>query len=158
MRDIFFIILLLFLIPFKLNNPEPHKNPRPPACSILDIRPIIWIPVHCHIHWQTQIYPMTTLSIPPQYGLKYEIRRREELCAILIKMSNKFFDKFPPMSLMACTLTSHIWMMAPSNMPPQHIETVPIHACLAKIRSRPVILSRDSRTQACPVSKFETCS
>ena len=84
---------------------------------------------------------MTTLSVPPQYGLisTYEIRRREELCTILIKMSNEVFNEFLPMSLMAHILTSHIWLMAPSNMPPQHIETVPLHTGLAKIRSRPVL-------------------
>ena len=44
------------------------------------------------------------------------------------------------MSLMARTITSHIWLMAPSNMPPQYIEMVPIHAGLAKIRAGPVFL------------------
>ena len=84
---------------------------------------------------------MTTLSVPPQYGLisTYEIRRREDLCKIIIKIINKVFDNFPPMSLMACTLISHIWLMATPNMPPQHIETVPIHNVLAKSRSGPVL-------------------
>ena len=80
------------------------------------------------------------------------------MCEILIKMSNKVFDDFPLMSLMALTLIFHIWLMSPYNMPPQHIEMVPIHASISKIRSRPVILLRDSITQAVPVSKFETCS
>ena len=61
------------------------------------------------------------------------------MCAILIKTSIEVFNKFPPMILIARTLTSHIWMMATSNMPPQHIKTVPIHAGLAKIRSGPVL-------------------
>ena len=84
---------------------------------------------------------MTTLSVPPRYGLisTYEIQRREELYTILIKMSNELFNEFPPMSPMACTLISHICLMAPSNMPPQHIETVPIHTGLTKTRSGPVL-------------------
>ena len=41
-------------------------------------------------------YPITTLSVPPWYGLTstYEIRRREELCAILINMSKKVLNDF----------------------------------------------------------------
>ena len=122
------------------------------------IRPILRIPVHCHIHRKTQMDPTATLSVPHWYELIkiYDIKGREELCAILIKISIKVLNKFPPMSLMACTLISHIWMMAPSNMPPQNIETVPIHTDLSKIRSRPVILLRYSRPQADPASKFET--
>ena len=61
------------------------------------------------------------------------------MCAILIKMSNKVFIEFPPMILMARTIILHIWLMDPSNMPPQHIDTVPIHTGLAKIRSGPVL-------------------
>ena len=53
MREIVLIIFLIFLIPCILNNTDPHHNPRPPACIIMDLRPIPWIPVHCHIHWQT---------------------------------------------------------------------------------------------------------
>ena len=123
MREIVFIILLLLIIVFRLNNTKPHNNTRPPTCSILDLCPILRLPVHCHIHRQTQIDPMTTLYLPPRYGLisTYEIRRREELCVILIKKSNKVFNNFTPISLMARTLTSHIFMMAPSNMPPQNI-------------------------------------
>ena len=85
--------------------------------------------------------PMATLSVPPQYGLISidDIQRREEMCAILIKTSNKVFNEFPPMSLMARTLISHIWMMAPSNMPSQNIKMVPINAGIAKIRSRSVL-------------------
>ena len=103
---------------------------------------------------------MTTLSVPTLYGIirTYEIQSREELCAILITMSNKFFNDFPPMSLMACTLISQICLMAPSNIPPHYIKTVPIHAGLAKSRIRPVLLLRDSIPPAGPVSKFETCS
>ena len=84
---------------------------------------------------------MTTLSVPTQYGLIsiYEIQRIEDLCAILIKISNKVLNDFRLMSLMARTLISHIWLMAPSNMPPEHIEVVPIHTGLSKIRSRPVL-------------------
>ena len=84
---------------------------------------------------------MTTLSVPLQYGLisTYEIRRIEDLCAIFIKMSNKVFNKFPPMSLMAHTLTLYIWLMAPSNTLPQYIKIVPIHPGIPKIRRRPVI-------------------
>ena len=94
----------------ELTNYKPHHNPQLPACRILDLLPILRLPDHCHIHCQTQIDLMTTMSIPPWYGLirTYEIRRREELCVILIKMSNEVFNKFPPMSLMARTLTSHI--------------------------------------------------
>ena len=73
-------------------------------------------------------------------------------------MSNKVFNNFPLMSLMDRTLTSHIWMMAPSNMPLQNIEMVPIHAGLAKNRSRTVLLLIDSRPHTGLVSKFETCS
>ena len=79
------------------------------------------------------------------------------MCEILIKMSNGLFNEFPQMSLMDHTLTLHIWMMASSNMPSQNIETVPIHTCLAKIRSGPVLLLRESRPLAGPVSKSETC-
>ena len=84
---------------------------------------------------------MTTLSIPPRYGLVStdDIRRREELCTILIKISNKVFNRFPPMSLMACTLILHIWMVAPSDMPPHNIKMVPIHVGLSKIRSITVL-------------------
>ena len=123
MRDILFIVFLLFLITCRLNNPEPHNNPWPPVCIILDLWPILWIIFHCHIHRQTQIDPMTTLYLPPRYGIisTYEIRRVEELCAILIKMSTKVFNAFSPMSLMSLTLTSHISIMDPSNMPPHHI-------------------------------------
>ena len=101
MGEIVFIIFLIFLISCRLNNPEPHHNPWPPACSILYHFPILQLPIHCHIHCQNQIDPMTTLTIPPRYILisTYDIRRREYLCAILIKMSNKVFNKFPPMSL-----------------------------------------------------------
>ena len=73
-----------------------HHNYWSPAHSILDLFPIIRIPIHCHIHRKTQIDPMATLSIPTQYGLiiTYEIQTREELCAILIKTSNKVFNDF----------------------------------------------------------------
>ena len=100
---------------------------------------------------------MTTLSVPPRYLLvsTYEIRRREELCVILIKISNEVFNKFSPMSLMARTFTSYIYLMAPLNMPPQNIKTVSIHIGLAKSRSSPVILLRDSIPQDGPASKFE---
>ena len=67
------------------------------------------------------------------------------MCAILIEMSNKVFNEFPPMSLIARTLILHIWLMDPSNMPPQHIETVHIHNSLYKRRIGPVLLLRDSR-------------
>ena len=79
MREIVSVILLIFLILRRLHNPEQHHNPWPPACSILDLRPILRLPVYCHIHWKTQIDPMTTLSVLPWYGLisTYEIRRRE---------------------------------------------------------------------------------
>ena len=83
---------------------------------------------------------------------------QQHRCVILIKISNKVFNEFPPMSLMARTLISHIWMMAPSNMLPQHIEKVPTHAGLDKIKSRPVLWLRHSRPQAVPFSKFETYS
>ena len=140
MRDIVSVILLLFLIICRLKNTEPNNNPRSPVCSIMDIHPIIQIPVHCHIHLQNQIDPTITLSVPPRYGIvsTYDIRRREELCEILIKTSKKVFNKFPPMSLMACTPTSDIWLMSPLDMSPQNIETVPIHTGIDKIRSRPV--------------------
>ena len=62
------------------------------------------------------------------------------------------------MIVMDCTPTLHIWMMAPSNMPPQNIKTVPIYDSIDKSRSGPVLLFRDIRPQAGPVSKFETCS
>ena len=77
---------------------------------------------------------MTTLSVPPQYGLigKYEIRRREEMYAILIKISNKVLNEFPLISLMDFTIISYICLMTPSDMPPQNIETVTIHSGLAK--------------------------
>ena len=160
MREIVFIIFLLFLILCILNNPEPHHNSQPPACIIMYLHPILRLPVPCHIYRKTQIGPMTTLSVPPQYGLisTYDIQIREELCTILIKMSNGVFNEFPPMSLMVYILTSHIWLMAPSNMPPHHIETVPIHTGLAKISSRPVLWLRYNIPQAGPVSKLETCS
>ena len=108
MREILFIIFLISLIPCRLHNPEPHHNPRLPVCRTLYLRPILRIPYHCHIYQQPQMDPMTTLSLPPWYGLisTYEIRRREEMCEILIKMSNEVFNKFQPMILMACTLTS----------------------------------------------------
>ena len=156
MREIVFIILLLFLIPFRLNSPELHHNPRSPACRILNLCPILRLPVHIRIHRKTQIYPMTTLSIPPRYGLiiTYEIQSIEELCAILIKISNRVFGEFPPMRLIACTLTSQTWLMYPSNMPPHHIKTVIIHAGIDKSRSRPVLWLIDSRPQAVPVSKL----
>ena len=156
MRGIVFIIFLVFLITCRLNNTDLHHNPRPPACIILILPSILWLPIHCRIHWKTQIYPRTTLSVPLRYGLisPYYIRRREELCVILIKMSNKVFNNFPPMILMACTLTSHIWLMAPSNIPPQNIKTVTIHAGISKSRSRPILWLRDSIPQAGHVSKF----
>ena len=121
---IVFAIFLLFLILCRLNNPEPHHKPWPPACRIMDLCPILQLPAHCYIHRKTQMDPMTTLSVPPRYGtiITYEIRRREELCAILIKMSNEVFSKFPQMSLMDRTLISHIWLVTPSNMSPQHIK------------------------------------
>ena len=50
------------------------------------------------------------------------------MCAILIKISNKVSNKFPPMSIMDHTVISHICLMALLNMPPQHIKTAPIHA------------------------------
>ena len=105
------------------------------------LRPILRIPVHCHINRQTQIDPIITLSVPPQYGLisTYDIRRGEYLYVILIKISNNVFNEFPLMSLMDLTLTSHTWLMDPSKMPSQNIKMVPIHAVLAKIRSRPVL-------------------
>ena len=103
---------------------------------------------------------MNTLYIPPQYGLisTYDIDSREELCAILIKISKKVFNDFPPTILSAHAIILHICLMDPLDMPPQHIKTVPIHVGLKKIRSRPVILLIDSIPQAVPVSKFETCS
>ena len=58
------------------------------------------------------------------------------------------------MILMACTLTLNIWLMDPSDIPPQHIGTVPIHAGIAKSRSRPVLLLEDSRPQDIPISKL----
>ena len=84
---------------------------------------------------------MTTLYVPPRYGLisTYEIRRIEGLYAILIKISNEVFNEFPPMSLMACTPTLHMRLMDPSNIPTQNIETVHIHAGLAKSRSGHVL-------------------
>ena len=80
---------------------------------------------------------MTTLYVLPRYELisTYEIRRREYLCVILIKTSNEVFNKFPLISLMDHSLISQIWMIDPSNMPPQHIEMVPIHTGLTKRRS-----------------------
>ena len=157
MREIIFVVFLVCLVPCRLNNTDPYHNIQPPACSILYIWPIIHITVHCHIHRKTQIDPMTTLSVPPRYLLvsTYEIRRREELCVILIKISNEVFNKFSPMSLMARTFTSYIYLMAPLNMPPQNIKTVSIHIGLAKSRSSPVILLRDSIPQDGPASKFE---
>ena len=103
---IFFVILLIFLIFCRLHNPDPYHNPWLPLCQILDLHPIIRIPVHFPINPQTQIDPMTTLSVPPKYGLisTYEIRRIEELCAMLIKTSNKVLNEFPLMSFMTCTL------------------------------------------------------
>ena len=103
------------------------------TCSIMDLRPILRLPVHFHIHRQTQIYPMNTLSVPSRYGIisTYEIRRREELCTIVIKMSNEVFIEFPPMILMARTVILHIWLMDPSKMPPHHIKTLHIHTGLA---------------------------
>ena len=102
---------------------------------------ILWLPVHCNIHWKTQMDPMTTLYVPPQYGLirKDDIQRRDDMCAILIKINNKVFREFPPMILTACTTITHIWMMDPSNMPSQNIKMVPINAGIAKIRSRSVL-------------------
>ena len=81
---------------------------------------------------------MTTLFVPPQYGLISidDIQMREELCSITIKISNKVFNEFPLMSVMDHYLILHIWMMDPSNMPPHQIEMVPTHAGLAKIRIR----------------------
>ena len=115
MREIFFVIFLIYLVPCRLNNPEQHHNPWPLACRILDIRPIIWLPVHCHIHLQTQMYTTTKLFLPPWYVLIItdDIQRREELCEILIKISKKIFKNFPPMSLMYHTLILQIWLMAP---------------------------------------------
>ena len=86
MRDIVFIIFLLCLIPCRLNNTETHNNHQPTALRIMDLRPIIRIHVHFHIQQKTQIDTMTTLFVPPLYGLVNtdEILRREELCAILI--------------------------------------------------------------------------
>ena len=120
MMEIVSIILLLFLIFCRLQYSDPHHNSWPTACRILDLWPIPRLLVYCHIHWKTQIDPMTTLSIPPIYGLiiTHETRRRESLCAILIKTSNKIFNEFPPMILMDRTLTFHIWLIDPSNMPP----------------------------------------
>ena len=140
--------LSALLITCILNNPEPHHNHWPPTCSILDLRPILRFPLHFYKHQQTQIDPMTTLSIPTRYWLTstYEIRRREELCTIPIKISNKVFKKIPPINLMDFTFTSHIWLLDPPNIPPQHIETVPIHAGLSKFRCRPVLWLIDSRT------------
>ena len=160
MREIVSVILLILLILWIFHNPEPHHNTWPPACRIMYLCPIIWLPVYYHIHWKTQIDPMNILSVPSWYGLisTYEIQRIEYMCVILIKTSNKVFNKFPPMSLMAFTLILHIWLMAPLKMPPQHIKTVTIHTGFAKIRSRPVLWLRDSRPQAGPVSKLETCS
>ena len=123
MRDIVIVIFLLFIIPCILNNPDTHHNPRPTACIIPGLCHILWIPFHFHIHWQTQIDPMTNLSVPPQYGLvgTDDKQRREELCAILIKISRKLINGFPPMSLMDHTLIFHIWMMDPPKITPQHI-------------------------------------
>ena len=42
-------------------------------------------------------------------------------------MSNGVFNEFPPISLMSRTLILQILLMAPSNMPPQHIKTVHSH-------------------------------
>ena len=90
----------------------------------MDLLPILRLPVYCHIHWKTQIDPMTTLSVPPRYGLSSteDIQRIEYLCEILIKISKQLFKKIPPMSLMAHTLISHIFLMDPLDMPPQHIK------------------------------------
>ena len=79
MREIVSVIFLLFLILRKLHNPEPHRNPWPPACIILYLWPILCLPIYCHIHWQTQIDSMTALSVPLWYGLisTYDILRRE---------------------------------------------------------------------------------
>ena len=79
MKEIVFVVLLLLHILCRLNNTELQHNPRPPAFIILDFRHILWIPVHCHIHWQTKIDPITTLSLPARYGIiiTYDIRRRE---------------------------------------------------------------------------------
>ena len=106
MRDILFIIFLLFLITCRLNNTYPHHNPQMPTCSIMYLLPILRLPFHCNIYQQTQTDPMNTLSVPLQYWLisTYDIWNREELCSILIKISNKFFNKFLPMSLMDCNL------------------------------------------------------
>ena len=60
------------------------------------------------------------------------------MCAILIKIINKLINEFLPMILMDFNLTLHIWLMDPSNITPQNILIVPIHAGLAKIRSIPV--------------------
>ena len=85
---------------------------------------------------------MTNMYVPPRYGLiiTYGTQRREEMCVILIKMSNKIFNEFSLMSFMYLTLTLHlhVWLMDPPNMPPQDIE-VSIHSGLSKIRSRPVL-------------------
>ena len=141
MREIVFFIFLIFLIPCRLNNPKPYHNPRPPTCSILYICPILWLPVHFHKNQGKQIDSMTTLFLPPRYGIisTYDIQRREDLCTILTKISNKFFTKFPPISLMARTITFHILLMIPSNMHSYNIKNVPIHSGLAKIRSRAVL-------------------
>ena len=141
MRYVLLIIFLICLIPRIRNNPEMHNNPQPSICIILDLRSILRLTSHCHIHLQTIIDPMKTLSIPSRFVLisTYEIKRREDLSAILIKTSNKLFNGFPPMSPMDSTLTSHIWMMAASNMLPHNTEKVPIHSGLSKIRIRVVV-------------------
>ena len=45
------------------------------------------------------------------------------------------------MILMARTLTSHTWMMAPLNMSPQHIKTVPINAGLCQNKEQTCTLN-----------------
>ena len=106
----------------------------------MNIFPILQLLVHYHIHRQTQIDPMNSLNLPPQYGLisTDEIQSRDEMRAIIIKFSNKVFNKFTQILLMAHTLISHIWMRDPLNMPPQNIEMVPTHDSFAKISMIPV--------------------
>ena len=124
-----YIILYIVMVTSSFNQLQPHHDPTFTTRWVLNFQTVIWISVDGNVVGKTSIYPISTMNVPTNHWLVNTNcwPWQKVIWSMSVETINTVVSQQPPILCMCNCLFSMIWMMAPSEAAPDHIESIPSH-------------------------------
>ena len=124
-----YTIFYIVVVASSFHQLQRHHDPTFTTSWVLNLHTVLRISVDVNIVGKTSIYPIATMTVPPNHWLVNTNcwPWRKSIWLMSVETINKVFNQKPPILYICNYLFSMLWIMAPSEAVPNHIESITIH-------------------------------